>query len=101
MSVMADDIRDRISAIVTSPKLAYRQRVQQLAILAEGQLPYPKLSAEAEHAMETGLVTDLFEGPAPYRPRYLLPDYAHALANGSEYLNSTRPRISRRPSTSS
>jgi YjjI family glycine radical enzyme len=89
--VMADDIRDRISAIVTSPKLGYRQRVLQLATLAEGQLPYPKLSADAERAMESGLVTDLFEGPAPYRPRYLLPDYAHALANGSEYLELDPP----------
>ena len=89
---MADDIRDRISAIVTSPKLGYRQRVLQLALLAEGQLPYPKLSAEAERAMESGLVTDLFEGPAPYRPRYLLPDYAHALENGSSYLELDPPR---------
>lgn len=89
---MADDIRGRISAIVTSPKLGYRQRVLQLAMLAEGQLPYPKLSAAAERAMETGLVTDLFEGPAPYRPRYLLPDYTHALANGSEYLELDPPQ---------
>lgn len=89
---MSDDIRDRIAAIVTSPKLGYRQRVLQLAMLAEGQLPYPKLSAEAERAMDTGLVTDLFEGPAPYRPRYLLPDYAHALANGSEYLELAPPQ---------
>ncbi|HSG78216.1 MAG TPA: YjjI family glycine radical enzyme [Acidimicrobiia bacterium] len=88
---MADDIRDRIADIVTSPKLGYRQRLLQLALTAEGQLPYPKLSADAERAMETGLVTDLFEGPAPYRPRYLLPDYAHALRNGSEYLELDAP----------
>jgi YjjI family glycine radical enzyme len=89
---MTDELRDRISAIVTSPKLGYRQRILQLAMAAEGQLPYPKLSVDAERAMESGLVTDLFEGPAPYRPRYLLPDYAVALRNGSEYLELEAPR---------
>ena len=89
---MTDETRDRIRAVVTSPKLGFRQRIHQLALLAEGQLPYPKLSAEAEQAMESGLVTDLFEGPAPYRPRYLLPDYGHALRNGSEYLELDPPR---------
>jgi YjjI family glycine radical enzyme len=83
---------DRIAAIVTAPNLTYRQRVLQLALAAEGLLPYPKLSADAEQAMESGLVTDLFEGPAPYRPRYVLPDYAVALRNGSEYLELDPPQ---------
>ena len=29
---------------------------------------------------------DMFEGHAPYKPRYVLPDYARFLANGSEWL---------------
>ena len=33
--------RDRIAAIVTAPNLTYRQRVLQLALAAEGMLPYP------------------------------------------------------------
>lgn len=88
---MDDAFRDQVSAIITAPKLTYRQRVQQLAMLAEGVLPYPKLSTEAEEAMESGLVSDLAEGPAPYRPRYLLPDYAVALRNGSEFLELAAP----------
>jgi hypothetical protein len=32
------------------------------------------------------VIHDLFEGPAPYRPRYTLPDYAISLKNGSAYL---------------
>ncbi len=28
----------------------------------------------------------MFEGHAPYKPRYVLPDYARFLANGSEWL---------------
>lgn len=28
----------------------------------------------------------MFEGHAPYKPRYVLPDYARFLAHGSEWL---------------
>jgi YjjI family glycine radical enzyme len=33
-----------------------------------------------------GFICDMFEGHAPYKPRYVLPDYAKFLANGSEWL---------------
>lgn len=72
--------------LITTPRLSYRQRLHQLALYAEETLPYPKLSPEAEDALATGLVCDLAEGHAPYRPRYTLPDYALALREGSEYL---------------
>lgn len=80
-----------IAAVVTTPNLTYRQRLHQLALLAEASLPYPKLSADAEDALASGLVSDLDEGHAPYRPRYVLPDYAVALENGSEYLELDAP----------
>jgi YjjI family glycine radical enzyme len=80
-----------IAAVVTAPNLTYRQRVHQLALLAEEALPYPKLSVEAEDALASGLVSDLDEGHAPYRPRYVLPDYAVALRDGSEYLELEAP----------
>ena len=80
-----------IAAVVTTPNLTYRQRLHQLALLAEASLPYPKLSADAEDALASGLVSDLDEGHAPYRPRYVLPDYAVALENGSEYLEMEAP----------
>lgn len=72
--------------LITTPRLSYRQRLHQLALYAEESLPYPKLPAEAEDALATGLVCDLAEGHAPYRPRYTLPDYEIALRKGSEYL---------------
>ena len=80
-----------IAAVVTAPNLSYRQRVHQLALLAEEALPYPKLSVEAEDALASGLVSDIDEGHAPYRPRYVLPDYAVALRDGSEYLELEAP----------
>jgi YjjI family glycine radical enzyme len=78
-------------SIVTSDRLGYRQRLVQLAMLAEDSIAYPKLSAAAEDALGSGLISDLHEGHAPYRPRYVLPDYAVALQNGSEYLELDAP----------
>ncbi len=48
--------------------------------------PYPQLPAEARRALDEGVICDMFEGHAPYKPRYVLPDYARFLANGSEWL---------------
>jgi YjjI family glycine radical enzyme len=86
------EFRDRARALVSSPALTYRQRVQALAGLAEESIEPPKVSAACADALATGLVCDLAEGHAPYRPRYLLPDYARALAQGSEYLDLAAPR---------
>ena len=86
-----DEFQDRVRDIVTSPRLTYRQRIHQLALAAEDLLPYPKLSNDAERALADGLVCDLAEGHAPYRPRYVLPDYAKALQQGSEYLELDPP----------
>lgn len=89
---MSEGTPGRVATLITDSKLTYRQRVLQLALAAEATLPYPKLSPEAEAALESGLVSDLHEGPAPYRPRYLLPDYSMALRNGSEFLELDPPR---------
>ncbi|MDH5294631.1 MAG: YjjI family glycine radical enzyme [Acidimicrobiia bacterium] len=86
------DIASSALEIITSPRLSYRQRLTQLALTAEEAIDYPQLPAAARRAFETGLVSDLHEGHAPYRPRYLLPDYSVALKNGSEYLELEPPR---------
>jgi YjjI family glycine radical enzyme len=78
-------------AVVTAGNLTYRQQLQRLALVGEAALPYPKLGAAAEDALATGLVCDLHEGHAPYRPRYVLPDYARAVHQGSEFLELNPP----------
>jgi YjjI family glycine radical enzyme len=77
---------DQIRATVTDPNLTYRQRVQALAGLAENLLEPPPVSGACRAAHDCGIVCDMFEGNAPYRPRYTLPDYARLLANGSPFL---------------
>ena len=49
--------------------------------LAEEALDPPPVSAECAEALATGLLSDLSEGHAPYRPRYLLPDYYFVCLN--------------------
>jgi YjjI family glycine radical enzyme len=77
---------NEIRETVTNPKFTYRQRVANLAILAENLLEAPPVSQECADALELRIICDMFEGSAPYRPRYLLPDYAKALREGSVFL---------------
>jgi Protein of unknown function (DUF3029). len=72
--------------IVTSPVLSPEQKRHFLALEAENALPYPALTPAAQAALTEGVICDMFEGHAPYKPRYVLPDYARFLANGSEWL---------------
>ena len=72
--------------MVTDPKYTYRQRVAGLANLAENFLESPAVGKECADALEKRIICDMFEGSAPYRPRYLLPDYAKTLREGSNFL---------------
>ena len=86
-----DELRQAVRATVEDPSLSYRQRVQQLAAAAENALEPPPLGPEAGEALDKRVICDMYEGNAPYRPRYLLPDYVKAMAQGSEYLELPPP----------
>jgi YjjI family glycine radical enzyme len=77
---------NEIRTIVTDPKYTYKQRVNGLANLAENMLEAPAVSQACTDALELRIICDMFEGSAPYRPRYLLPDYAKTLRAGSPFL---------------
>ena len=72
--------------VVDDPALTYPQRMHRLAALAENALEPPPVSAACAEALEKRVVCDLFEGNAPYRPRYNLPDYGRLLEHGSDFL---------------
>jgi YjjI family glycine radical enzyme len=86
-----EEHRHGIRTIVEDPTLTYRQRVQALAVAAEDVLDPPTVSEQCATALEKGLICDLAEGHAPYRPRYTLPDYARALVQGSGFLELPPP----------
>jgi hypothetical protein len=71
-----DALQQRCQNIVTSPVLTPEQKRHFLALEAENNLPYPDLPQAARAALDEGVICDMFEGHAPYKPRYVLPDYA-------------------------
>ncbi|OOF15853.1 MULTISPECIES: YjjI family glycine radical enzyme [unclassified Salinivibrio] len=80
---------DAMHAIVTHPSLTPSQKTLALAAQADAALPYVPCSRALVAAMEQGVIGDMFEGHAPFKPRYVLPDYARFLKRGSEYLALT------------
>ncbi len=87
-----EEFTQQARSIVNDPNLTFHQRKHYLAGLAESALAYPDISPEAAEALNKGIVDDMFEGHAPYRPRYLLPDYELALEQGSEHLELDPPK---------
>ena len=78
---------EKALSIVTSSVLQYPEKREQLALLAEAAIPPPPVSARARQLLDQGILCDLREGNAPYRPRYTMPDYGRALRRGSAYLD--------------
>ena len=87
---MQETIR-KLHSITTDKTLSPSQKSHYLALEAENMLPYPALDAATQEALDQRVICDLYEGHAPYKPRYVLPDYSIVLRNGSEYLELPVP----------
>ncbi|ABV89253.1 YjjI family glycine radical enzyme [Shewanella pealeana] len=79
-------VKNRLAQITRDPNLSPKQKSNFLALEAEASLPYMAISDAVSEAKNSGIICDMFEGNAPFKPRYVLPDYAKFLQNGSEYL---------------
>ncbi|AUW04828.1 YjjI family glycine radical enzyme [Vibrio campbellii] len=86
MTQSLSDLQQRFLAIATDSNLSPKQKSNFLALEAEATMPYMTISDEVSQAMQQGVICDMFEGHAPFKPRYVLPDYAKFLSQGSEYL---------------
>lgn len=91
-------LQDKLVQIVTNPLLSPKQKSNYLALEAEASLPYMSISPEVKAAMNDGIICDMFEGHAPFKPRYVLPDYARYLQQGSEYLELSAAKTWTKPS---
>lgn len=78
--------------IIKDVTLDFKQKKLQLAMCAQNDLPYVKISDKASKYLADGVLDDLFEGNAPVSPRYILPDYSLFMKNGSEFLDLTPPK---------
>lgn len=79
----------RVKDIISDSTLTYHQQVLALARLAENDDDSLPLEPEFEQALKEETLCDLGEGRAPYRPRYILPDYRILMEKGCEFLGLT------------
>ncbi|MFV0498801.1 MAG: YjjI family glycine radical enzyme [Bacilli bacterium] len=78
--------------IIKDKTLTYEQMVLALARKSENSDVYIKKSETTKDFFDKKAFCDLFEGNAPYRPRYILPDYEKFFENGSEFLGLEKPQ---------
>lgn len=80
-----------VMQIIKNKKLTYRQRLHSLAKAAENSIAPIELSKKAQYFADLGIIYDMSEGNAPYRPRYVVPDYGKFLKQGSKFLMLNPP----------
>ncbi len=85
------EFRSRAESVVRDGALGYDQKLRRLAGLATEAIEYPVLSEACRDALDKREICDMYEGNAPYTARYVLPDYAKALAQGSAHLELEPP----------
>lgn len=84
-------LRDEIFDTITKPTMSYRERVLALAKTAENQLDEIDYSSKARELMNSGVIFDMYEGKAPFRPRYCVPDYPRFMRQGSKFIGLVPP----------
>lgn len=74
--------------IIKADNLTFEQKTSQLAKLAENLNNFPEgsVSDRLFEISEDGGICDLWEGHAPYAPRYICPDYQKLLDEGCKFL---------------
>ncbi len=75
-----------IISIIKDRTQTYEQKLVSLARAAENTLEVLPVSKEVQEYKREGIICDLNEGNAPYRPRYIVPDYEGFMGQGSEFL---------------
>lgn len=91
-----EEKRAEILKTIQDPTATHEQKVTYLARHAENFLTVLDEPEGLDELMrcdvDTRCICSLFEGEAPYRPRYICPDYEKFLRQGSEFLQLDPPR---------
>ena len=77
--------------IIKDQLLTYEQKVMGLARVAENNLSVLNIPQKTQQYRDKKIICDLYEGSAPYRPRYILPDYEKFMTNGCRFLGLQPP----------
>ncbi|MCD8223164.1 MAG: YjjI family glycine radical enzyme [Clostridiales bacterium] len=87
--------RERILNIIKSPTLTHEQKLTNLANQADSLMEVLDLPDGLDELLNAPIdrkcICDLNEGHAPVRPRYIVPDYAKFMKEGSEFLQLAPP----------
>jgi len=83
---------DNILEIIKNGTLTYEQKVLALARAAENSIDVLNIKKDTQKLRDEGIICDLFEGNAPYRPRYIVPNYEKFMKTGSEFLGLKPPK---------
>jgi YjjI family glycine radical enzyme len=86
-----NEFSSRARMLVQDGVIGFDQKLRRLAALATETLPYPELSAPCREALDKRVICDMFEGNAPFTPRYVLPDYEKAMRQGLRHLELEPP----------
>lgn len=78
--------------ILQNTTLTYRQQLLQLAGQAESTLEVLNIDSETEELLNKNIICSMFEGNAPYRPRYIIPDYEKLFRDGCAFLDLQPPQ---------
>lgn len=78
--------------IIKDKILTYEQKIISLARNAENSIDILKINDEIKKYREEGIICDLFEGNAPYRPRYIVVDFEKFMKKGCEFLSLSPPK---------
>ena len=91
-----NETRVQILETIKNPVLTHEQKVTNMANLADSLLEVLDVPEGLDELLnaegDEKCICDLFEGHAPVRPRYIVPDYAKFLKEGSEFLQLPAPK---------
>lgn len=79
--------KSQVRSVIEDPNILEEQKRVAMMDAAYKTLPYPAVSEAALEALSQGVICLLGEGPAPYHPRYVAPDYQKLLDEGSTFFD--------------
>lgn len=89
-----DEVKNAALEVVKSATQTHEQQIMNLAGIAQDSIPF----VEGDHTdeflrlMKLGQMNEMGTGHAPFVARYILPDYAKFMKNGSEFLRLDPPK---------
>lgn len=90
-----NETRENILNIIESPVLTHEQKLTNLACQADSLMEVLDLPEGLDELLNVPIdrkcICDLAEGHAPMRPRYIIPDYAKFMKEGSRFLQLEPP----------